>query len=270
MGSLVCLLGRWAGGHAGYAAQDSRSGDDRSSRAGEPGSRPGFLDAKEKSRVIQAVEFHCHTIYSKDSLASLSALIDTCRRKGIDRLVITDHNTIIGALQAQKLAPERVIAGEEIMTTRGELLAAFVTQEVPAGLSPLETIQRLRDQGSFISVSHPFDRWRSGHWDEEDLLAILPFVDAIEVFNARCISPASNQEAEAFARQHGLAGTVGSDAHTAFEIGKAVLLLPDFQDAQGLRAALPAAGQRKALSAPWIHLTSRYAVWYKKHVGIKV
>ncbi len=43
------------------------------------------------------------------------------------------------------------------MTTKGEILAAFVTEEIPRGLSPQETIQRLRDQGAFISVSHPFE-----------------------------------------------------------------------------------------------------------------
>ena len=60
------------------------------------------------------------------------------------------------------------------MTTRGELLAAFVTEEVPSGLSPQEAIQRLRSQGAFISVSHPFDVMRHGHWDLPDLLEISP------------------------------------------------------------------------------------------------
>ncbi|HLE16473.1 MAG TPA: PHP domain-containing protein, partial [Anaerolineales bacterium] len=134
------------------------------------------------------VEFHCHTYRSKDSLASIEKLLQTCRRKGIDRLVITDHNTTAGAQEAQALDPERVIAGEEIMTQSGELLCAFVTEEIPKGLPPLEAIHRLRQQEAFISVSHPFDVMRNGHWQLPDLLAILPYVDAIETFNARCMS----------------------------------------------------------------------------------
>ncbi len=118
------------------------------------------------------IEFHCHTIYSKDSLTRPEDLVKTCRRKGIDRVVVTDHNTIAGARAAQVIDPELVIVGEEIMTTRGEILAAFVSEEIPKGLTPGETIRRLKDQGAFISVSHPFDRWRSGHWQEEDLLEI--------------------------------------------------------------------------------------------------
>ena len=86
------------------------------------------------------VEFHCHTIYSKDSLTTPDKLVDACRRKGIDRVVVTDHNAIDGALAARELDPERVIVGEEILTQGGELLAAFVREWVPPGLTPLETI----------------------------------------------------------------------------------------------------------------------------------
>ena len=84
------------------------------------------------------VEFHCHTIASKDSLTYPRDLVTTCRRRGIDRVVITDHNTIAGARAAQALDPELVIVGEEILTTRGEILAVYVREEIPAGLTPQE------------------------------------------------------------------------------------------------------------------------------------
>ncbi len=109
------------------------------------------------------LEFHCHTIYSPDSLTKPEALLKACARKGIDRVVVTDHNTIRGALEARKIDPQRVIVGEEIMTQQGELLAAYVQEEVPKGLPALEAIAALRDQGAFISVSHPFDITRRGH-----------------------------------------------------------------------------------------------------------
>jgi len=218
--------------------------------------------------MIHKVEFHCHTLFSKDSLAPLEGVLAACQRKGIDRLVITDHNTIAAAGPARQLAPEQFIIGEEIMTSQGELLAFFVEEEVPPKLIPEEAINRLRSQGAFISVSHPFDRYRSGHWEEADLLEIMPLVDAIEVFNARCMLADFNQQAQAFAREHALAGTVGSDAHAAFEIGRAVLSLPEFHDARGLREALLSAKQQTRLSSPWVHFTSRYAVWYKKRRGI--
>lgn len=215
------------------------------------------------------VEFHCHTIFSKDSLTQPRDLVDACRRKGIDRVVVTDHNTIAGARAAHAVDPERVIVGEEIMTTKGELLAAFLTEEIPKGLTPKETIHRLREQGAFISVSHPFDRWRSGAWQEEDLLEILAEVDAIEVFNSRCMLPRFNQEAQQFAEKYRLAGTVGSDAHVTFELGQSLMVLEPFRGAEELRRVIRRGIPNVRRSPAWVRLTSRYAVLYKKLRGYR-
>lgn len=210
-----------------------------------------------------SVEFHCHTIFSKDSITSPRKLVETCRRKGIDRVVVTDHNTIAGALAAQKLDPELVIVGEEIMTTRGEILAAYVTEEIPPFLSPQETIRRLKGQGAFISVSHPFDRLRNGAWQEDDLLEILPEVDAIEVFNSRCIDPKFNRDAREFAEKHDVAGTVGSDAHAAFELGRSLLLLEQFEGPDEMLKVIRGGIPKTRSSSPWVHFASRYAVMVK-------
>jgi len=194
-----------------------------------------------------------------DCLTDPEKALAACRRKGIQRLVVTDHNTISGAQLALQLAPEMVIVGEEIMTQRGELLAAFVKEEIPAGLDPKEAISRLRAQNAFISVSHPFDNMRKGHWAPADLQEIAPLVDAIEVFNSRCMLPWYNWRAAAFARSHHLAGTAGSDAHVPGEIGGAQVSLPPFADADGLRAVISHAQYRLRLAPPWVHFYSRYA-----------
>src|SRR5690242_9127614 len=118
------------------------------------------------------VEFHCHTNKSSDGMMSPLELVRTCQKKGIDRVIVTDHNRIEGALEAREIDPQRVIVGEEIMTTQGELLVAFVKEQIPAGLPPMKAIEYLRAQGAFISVSHPFDWRRSGAWQTEDLAEI--------------------------------------------------------------------------------------------------
>ena len=181
------------------------------------------------------------------------------RAKGIDRLIITDHNTIAGARLAQQLDPNLVIVGEEIMTTHGEILAAVAREEIPAGLSPQQTIGRLREQGSFISVSHPFDKMRSGGWDEADLVAILPLVDAIEVFNSRCMLPRFNREARSFAEKHNMPGTVGSDAHAAFEVGRSLMRLQQFDGPEEMRSNIRRGVPQTRWSPPWFHFSSRYA-----------
>ncbi len=210
-----------------------------------------------------SVDFHTHTFASKDSLTTPAAIIRIAQRRKLDRVIVTDHNTIEGALFAKSLDPELIIVGEEIMTTKGEILAAFVSEEIPRGLSPQETIKHLRGQGAFISVSHPFNSWRNGAWKEEDLLEIIPLVDAIETFNARCTAATDNQKAAEFALEHHLAGTAGSDAHAAFELGKARLLVPQFTGPVELRKVIPLGQVKGRLSPFWVHFASYYARWRK-------
>lgn len=210
------------------------------------------------------VEFHSHTYASKDSLTRPADLVAMARRKGIDRVVVTDHNSIAGAREAQAIDSELIIVGEEIMTTRGEILAAFVTEEIPAYLTPQETIRRLKEQGAFISVSHPFDELRKGGWKENDLLDILPFVDAIEVYNSRCMLPRFNRRAGLFAQRYNVAGTVGSDAHAAFEVGRSLMSLDQFTGPEEMRNVIRSGIPKVKWSPPWFHLTSRYASIIKK------
>ncbi len=210
------------------------------------------------------VDFHCHTYHSKDSLSRPEALLQQARKLKLDRVVITDHNTIQGALEAQRLDPETFIVGEEIQTSQGEILAAFVSEEIPSGLTPEETIQRLRDQGAFISVSHPFDHYRSGAWGADGLAAIAGLVDAIETFNASCVDSNFNRKAQAFAAKYNLSGTAGSDAHAVFELGRGVLLLQPFSSADELRHAIRSAQAETHLSSPWVHFTSTWAKTVKK------
>ena len=209
-------------------------------------------------------ELHCHTCYSKDSLMLPDRLIEVARKRGLQRLAITDHNVFEGARIAARLDPELIIPGEEIMTTGGELLAYYVQELVPPGLAPERTIEILRQQGAVISVAHPLDALRAGHWSESELRRILPLVDAVEVFNARVASAACNRRAAELAAAAGKPGTAGSDAHAYFEVGRTAVRLPAFHDAEGLRAALPAAEVVGRLSPYWVHLFSRYAAWRKK------
>lgn len=211
-----------------------------------------------------SVEFHCHTYASKDSLTLPVDLIMKARSKGIDRVVITDHNSIAGAREAKAIDDELIIVGEEIMTTKGEILAAFVVEEIPPRLTPRETIERLKEQGAFISVSHPFDELREGGWKMDDLLEIVPFVDALEVYNSRCMLPRFNRQAGLFAKKHNIAGTVGSDAHAAFEVGRSLLLLDQFTGPDEMRNVIRRGVPKVRWSPPWFHLVSRYASIMKK------
>lgn len=208
------------------------------------------------------VDFHCHTYHSPDSLTTIDDLISNIKKRGLDRVVVTDHNCLAGAQEAHNAAPDLVIVGEEVQTSEGEFLAAFVTREVPKGLKPMEAYKRLRDQGAFISVSHPFDPQRSG-WSNKTLLEIAPIVDAIEVFNARVLDMTMNLKAEEFARAHNLSGTAGSDGHHPSEVGRAYSILPDFSNADELRSVINQAVSAGRLSSPLVHFYSSWARFVK-------
>lgn len=209
-------------------------------------------------------DLHCHTVYSKDSLTPLEAVVRACERKGIHRIAITGHNAIEGALHLRDLAPELVIVGEEIKTTHGEIQAFFVKELIPPGLSPEETIARIRDQGGVVGVSHPLDPVRSEAMGEENMRRIVHLVDCIEVFNARTTFPVHNRRAAEFARAHGLPGTAGSDAHTAFEIGRAYVEMPAFDSPASFLEALAQGRVVGRQSLPLVHLFSRWATFRKR------
>lgn len=217
------------------------------------------------AKTMWKVDLHAHTIYSKDCLTPVAKLIEKARAVGIDKIAVTEHNNVEGALAAKALAPDLIIVGEEIKTTHGEIIAYFVKEGVPKGLSPQETIRRLREQGAVISVPHPLDSLRRSAMGRENLLEIIDQVDALEVRNARCVRPADNLAAAELARAHGKLITAGSDAHTLSEIGRCTMAMPAFDDdAESFHEAL-AQGQAQGEVSPfWPHLASTYAKWYKR------
>lgn len=210
------------------------------------------------------VDLHTHTGYSRDGALSIVDYLRAAHRSGLQRIAVTDHNTVTGALEAVRLEPDFVIPAEEVKTTQGELLAYFIRETAPKGLMPEETIQRLRDQGAVISVAHPFDRVRSGAWKQADLERILPLVDAVEGFNARCLFAEDNRRAAAFAAAHRIPVTAGSDAHIAYELGWAGLELQAFDGPESFKKALATAHPFGRLLPFWVHFFSTYAKWKRK------
>jgi predicted metal-dependent phosphoesterase TrpH len=202
------------------------------------------------------VDLHMHSYFSKDSLNSFDDIIKTCQRKGLDMICLTDHNTAEGALRLRDVSPLPVIVGEEVATTGGELLALFLEKTIPPGLSPLETIARIRDQNGVVAISHPADTIRREAMRSANVMAIIDRIDALEVFNSRCLLPRFNYNAQALARERGLPGVAGSDAHSLGEIGHAYVEMLAFSTRNEFLQNLPQAVIHGRLSLPWVHLTT--------------
>jgi predicted metal-dependent phosphoesterase TrpH len=173
-------------------------------------------------------DLHIHTCYSRDCLTPLEQIVERCLELGINCIAVADHNTIAGALKLKEIAPFKVIVAEEILTPVGEIMGLFLSEEVSRGLSPQETISRVRSQGGLVAIPHPFGR--SLPWNANPLTSteVLSQVDIIETFNSRTPFSNSNARAWQLAKEQGKAASAGSDAHTLGEIGRAYVEMPEF------------------------------------------
>jgi len=193
------------------------------------------------------VDLHCHTGRSFDSLSDPARVVRKAAEQGITHLAITDHDRIDGALEVRDRAPEglTVIVGEEVRSLDGDVVAIWIAEAIPSGLTAEATIERIHGQGGLAGIPHPFDRFRgSAAKDGTDRLERLGNrVDYIEAFNARVPFGAANELAAQFAYDHGLPGVAVSDAHTLMEVGVAYTVLPGpIESAEELHQALATVG----------------------------
>jgi len=213
-------------------------------------------------------DLHIHTCYSVDCLTPLDRIVERCLELGIDCVAVADHNTIQGAMELKRFAPFKVIVAEEVRTPAGEIMGLFLSELVPSGLSPQETISRIRSQGGLVGLPHPFGR--SLFWNDSKPLSpeILSQIDIIETFNSRTPSSRGAAMAQRLAAEQQKAASAGSDAHTAGEIGRAYVEMPDFDGADDFVGCLAQGtifGRKSSLS---VHLASNWAKmrrWIRGH-----
>ena len=200
-------------------------------------------------------DLHVHSRYSPDGTLDVRDIVRVARRRGLDGIAITDHDTVRGGLEARKLKPQgiEVICGCEVNTDRGDVIGLFLTEEVRAR-DHLAVIEEIRAQGGIVIVPHPFDSVRgSAFWlTDQDAARI----DGVEVVNARCIFSRSNEAADRYAGRHARAKVGGSDAHFGAEIGNAGTLIEEgfnLRDALLQRHTMPFG----RISSPIFHLRTQ-------------
>ena len=165
-------------------------------------------------------DLHVHTRFSRDSLSEPSKVIEVAKKKGLSGIAITDHNSMQGYMSARETARKlgiKIIPGEEVKTSSGEVLAYLISEEVRPYRSPEETIDEIREQGGIAAIAHPF-RGRSIRSEN-----IIRLADFVEVANGRS-SRKENEKALELAKRCGKKGIGGSDAHLLREIGQVVTI----------------------------------------------
>ena len=171
-------------------------------------------------------DLHTHTIYSRDGAIKPADMVRIARKRGLDGIAVTDHNTIRGGQAIQKLEHKGldVICGAEIKTDRGDVIGLYLTEDIRS-VEHTKVIDEIRKQGGVAIIPHPFDSIRSSAFWLTEKDAKKP--DAVEVLNARCVLKRSNTMANSYADTYGLPKVGGSDAHFAAEIGNACTLVPE-------------------------------------------
>jgi hypothetical protein len=186
-------------------------------------------------------DLHMHTNWSHDCSIDAAELIDHAEAEGLGAIAVTDHNVFGGALEAADLARDRdliVIRGEEVKTDgQGEVIGLFLREEIPRGMSFGDTVSAIREQGGLVYVPHPFDRMHSIP-DPPTLHRHLADVDVLEVYNARLLFEAYNDEALRFARKYNLTMGAGSDAHVLQGVGTGAVRMRAFDDPEEFMLSL--------------------------------
>jgi hypothetical protein len=176
-------------------------------------------------------DLHMHTSWSHDCSIDVDELLDHAEAEGLGAIAVTDHNVLGGALEAVERARARnliVIPGEEVKTDgQGEVIGLFLREEIPKGLSFGETVAAIRDQGGLVYLPHPFDRMHAIP-DPATVHRHLADIDVFEVYNARLLFEAYNDEALRFARKYDLTAGAGSDAHVLQGVGTGAVRLRRF------------------------------------------
>lgn len=171
-------------------------------------------------------DLHVHSKYSSDGYLDPKKLVKVAQKRGLSGVALTDHNTLQGGLKTKEYETEdfQIMVGSEINTDRGEVIGLFLTEEIKEK-NFLEVVEEIKSQNGLVLLPHPFDQLRGNgiRPEKED----SKLVDGVEVFNSRCLRKGYNDQAQMYAKKHGLNSVAGSDAHFANEIGKAGIITPD-------------------------------------------
>lgn len=186
------------------------------------------------------IDFHCHTMVSKDAFGTLEEISSWAMVKGIDAVVITDHE--VQSLTSVKLVDSvSFIPGIELYTKYGHVLGAGLKKTIDHGTRKTDPIESIHEAGGFAIIAHPFEIGFKAKRVET-----IIGIDAVEVMNASSFSfNWTYQKASRFARRMNLPQTAGSDSHIPRTVGNACLEVDATDADEALSLAMKGKGTPK-------------------------
>ncbi len=170
-------------------------------------------------RAHYAIDFHVHTAHSFDSLTPPRLAVEIARRRGLDGIAITDHDTIDGAVEAVKANPYSdflVIPGIEVKSDAGDVIGLYVTNDVRSRRFE-DVIAEIKEQGGVVYLPHPVRTF--GAHNLPALHARSLSIDVWERYNGRYSAGEFAGADAAYREMPAVASFCGSDAHFPWEIG---------------------------------------------------
>lgn len=209
------------------------------------------------------IDLHTHSFVSPDGGITPEQYAKALSTNLLDIIAVTDHNRIDLALELRHNLGDRIIVGEEIMTTGGEIIGLYLERSIRAGLSPLETVKQIKDQGGIVYVPHPFESIRSGLYPGV-LEELIDYIDVMEVCNGRAFLQNRSAQAAIWAKLNHVIGAASSDAHGVRGLGKTYTRTPELPSHNDLLKIL--AHGVPVTDRPGVRalLYPKYNVWLKK------
>lgn len=161
---------------------------------------------------VYKIDLHTHSTGSPDGGLKRRHYKYFIDNKLLDFIAVTDHNRIDIAQQLQAEFGKHIIVGEEITTTDGEIIGLYLKERIAPGLTPLQTVEAIKEQGGLVYIPHPFETVRSGI-SEETLQEIAEYIDIIEGWNGRAVFQNRTRQALRWAEQLRVPAASSSDAH---------------------------------------------------------
>jgi predicted metal-dependent phosphoesterase TrpH len=170
------------------------------------------------------LDLHTHSVASHDGGITAIQYENAISRGMLDIVAITDHNRIDFAQQLNKQLGEKIIIGEEIMTSEGEIIGLFLKKLIKPGLDAQTTVAEIRKQNGLVYIPHPFETFRKG-LSLTTLEKILKNIDMIEVFNGRALLQNKHKKTTKYAKLHDIPAVASSDAHGVSALGGTYTLI---------------------------------------------
>ncbi len=171
------------------------------------------------------IDLHCHTKYSGDNKLDPVELIRAARKRGLDAICVTEHDSFCASEPVARMAKKEgflVLRGVEINTDKGHTLAFGLKDDswkTDGGYySRIDTVRpKVEACEGILIPAHPFRI--VGAASASNGLFKMSYIAALEVLNGENNDRENSQAVKAWEKIR-IPGTGGSDCHFASEVGK--------------------------------------------------